>query len=128
MNKRIVNVDSLPRLGPYSHAVVAEPFVFLSGLVPIDPATGAKIQDDVGAATALVLENAKLVLAAAGASLESVVKTTVFLTDMASFPAMNEVYARYFTSSHPARSTVAVKQLPADLPVEIEIVALVGAR
>ena len=119
-----VNVDSIPRLGPYSHAMAAPPFLFLAGQIPVVGATGEVLKGDVGAATEQVIQNIRTVLAAAGCDLTHVVKTTVFLTDMAHFSAMNAVYGAHFVTHHPARSTVAVKALPGGADVEIEVVAL----
>ena len=124
MEKKCINVDGLFKAGPYSHAVEAGGMLFLSGTVPVDPKSGEPAADDIGQSTARVLENIKLVLEAAGSSLEQVVKATVFLTDMADFGAMNEVYKTYFTANEPARSCVAVKELPGKFPVEIEVIAL----
>jgi len=124
MEKKCINVDGLFKAGPYSHAVEAGGMLFLSGTVPVDPKSGEPAVGDIGQATARVLENIKLVLEAAGSSLEQVVKATVFLTDMADFGAMNEVYKTYFMANEPARSCVAVKELPGKFPVEIEVIAL----
>jgi len=124
MEKKCINVDGLFKAGPYSHAVEAGGMLFLSGTVPVDPKSGELAAGDIGQSTARVLENIKLVLEAAGSSLEQVVKATVFLTDMADFGAMNEVYKTYFTANEPARSCVAVKELPGKFPVEIEVIAL----
>jgi len=124
MAKKITDVEWLSKGGPYSHAVEANGFLFLSGMVPINVEKNLAIRDDIKAATALVLENIKKLLAAAGSSLENTVKVTVFLTDMNNFQAMNEVYAAYFTEKQPARSCVAVRELPMDFPVEIEVVAV----
>ncbi len=124
MNKRIIAVDNIPAAGPYSQAVEAGPFVFCSGQIPIDPTTGAVIVSDIGAATEQVLKNLQALLAAAGLGLEHVVKTTVFLTNMGDFTAMNDIYGRYFPKDHPARSTVQVAALPKGVPIEIEAVAM----
>ncbi|GAC1456301.1 MAG: RidA family protein [Ktedonobacterales bacterium] len=111
-------------MGPYSQAIVADTLVFASGQIALDPATGQLHGEDVREQTRRALDNVKAVLAAAGSSLEQVVKTTVFLTRMADFAAMNEVYAEYFTSAPPARSTVAVAELPRGALVEVEVIAL----
>lgn len=116
----------IPAAGPYSQAVLIGDLIFCSGQIPLDPETGEVITEDVGKATARCLDNLSAVLRAYGTSLEAVVKTTVYLTDMNNFPAMNEVYARYFSSAHPARSTVAVSALPRGAPVEIEAIAIIG--
>ncbi|MEW5784512.1 MAG: Rid family detoxifying hydrolase [Bacillota bacterium] len=110
--------------GPYSQAVEAGGFIFLSGVVPVHAAQGLSITDDIRAATALVLDNIKVILAEAGSSLDRAVKVTVFLRDMADFAAMNEVYVAYFTENRPARSCVAVRELPGNFPIEIELIAL----
>jgi 2-iminobutanoate/2-iminopropanoate deaminase len=114
-------------IGPYSQAITAGNFIFTSGQVALDPATGTLAGDDIGAQTRRAIENMRAVLQAAGTDLDRVVKTTVFLVDMADFTAMNEVYATYFTGSPPARSTVAVAQLPRNARFEIECVALLAA-
>lgn len=120
----LVASERAPRaVGPYSQAVVAGGLVFTAGQVGLDPGTGAVVPGGVAAETARALENLRAVLAAAGSGLDRVVKTTVFLTDMADFAAMNEVYARVFGSHRPARSTVAVAALPRGAKVEIEAVA-----
>lgn len=110
-------------VGPYSQAIVAGPFVYASGQLPIDPATGAFPEGGIKEQTRQSLTNVKNVLAEAGIGLDRVVKTTVFLSDMANFGAMNEVYAEFFSTPYPARSAVAVKALPKDALVEIEVVA-----
>jgi 2-iminobutanoate/2-iminopropanoate deaminase len=110
-------------IGPYSQAIKANGFVFLSGQVGLDPQSGEMVGPDVRQQTERVLENLKAVLEAAGTSLHHVVKTTVFLKSMDDFPAMNEVYARYFTSAPPARATVEVSRLPKNALVEIDVMA-----
>lgn len=122
--KHIVATDKAPKaIGPYSQAVVFNGLVFCSGQIPLDPATGALVQGGVAEQTARVLDNLAAVLEAAGSSLDSVLKTTVFLKDMSDFSAMNEVYARYFKTNPPARATVEAARLPRDVRVEIEAVA-----
>ncbi|WP_338253590.1 RidA family protein [Dictyobacter halimunensis] len=111
-------------IGPYNQAIRYGQFVYTSGQIPLDPATGEMVGDDVQTQTHRVLQNLQAVLKAAGASLNSVIKTTVFLTRMSDFQAMNEVYATYFGDVAPARSTVAVVELPRKALVEIECVAL----
>jgi 2-iminobutanoate/2-iminopropanoate deaminase len=126
MNKEIIQTDSAPKaIGPYSQAVKIKDFIFVSGQIPVDPGTGDLVEGDIGIQTRQVLSNVRAVLAAAGASLENVVKTTVFLTDMGNFTAMNDVYATFFPSSPPARACVEVRGLPKGVPVEIEAVAVV---
>jgi 2-iminobutanoate/2-iminopropanoate deaminase len=122
----IVATDRGPKaIGPYSQAVRANGFVFLSGQIPLDPKTQQIVEGDVAVQTERVMENLKGVVEAAGSSLHHVVKTTVFLADMNDFAAMNEVYARYFTANAPARSTVEVARLPKNVRVEIDLIALI---
>lgn len=123
MKKPITSTEAPAAIGPYSQAIDAGAFVFVSGQLPINPATG-EMPDDVTAQSAQSLANAKAVLAAAGLSLDNVVKTTVFLADMADFAAMNAVYEANFTAPFPARSAVAVKTLPKGAKVEIEVIAV----
>jgi len=113
-------------IGPYSQAVRAGGFVFVSGQVAIDPATQQVISGDVAAHTDRVLKNMSAILNAAGTGLERVVRSTVFLKNMDDFAAMNQVYAKYFTAAPPARSTVEVARLPKDVLVEIDVIALAG--
>lgn len=125
--KHIVSSERAPRaIGPYSQAVIWQGLVFLSGQIPLDPATGEMIEGDIAAQTERVLENLRAVLEACGSSLERVLKTTVYLTDLDDFPAMNEVYARYFPSAPPARATVGASRLPRGARIEIEAIAEVG--
>ena len=112
-------------LGPYSQAIKAGGFVYVSGQVPIDPETGEFVPGGIAEQTDRVLKNVAAVLEAAGSSLEQVVKTTVFLAEMNEFGAMNEVYAKFFKDAPPARATVQAARLPKDARVEIEAVALV---
>ena len=122
--KRIIATDRAPKaIGPYSQAVLSNGFAFLSGQIPLDPATGQVIDGDIAAQTERVFENLKAVLEACGSSLAQVVKTTVFLKDMGEFAAMNAVYGRYFPENPPARATVEAARLPRDVRVEIECVA-----
>lgn len=113
-------------IGPYSQAVVVDGFVFCSGQIPLDPATGELLDGDVQAQTDLVLKNMAAVLEASGSSMGQVVKTTCFLKDMNDFAAMNEVYARHFGDHRPARAAVQAARLPRDVQVEIECIAKVG--
>ena len=110
-------------IGPYSQAVRSGSFLFCSGQIPLDPATGQLVEGGIEAQTAQVLDNLTAVLAAAGLTLRDVVKTTVFLVSMDDFPAMNEVYARYFDEDPPARSTIGVAALPKGARFEIEAIA-----
>ena len=120
----IVLTDKGPKpIGPYSQAIRANGFLYLSGQVALDPKTGELVGSDVAQQTQRTLENVKGILEAAGSNLHHVVKTTVFLKDMNDFAAMNETYAKYFPSAPPARSTVQVARLPKDALVEIEVIA-----
>jgi 2-iminobutanoate/2-iminopropanoate deaminase len=123
----VVHTKQAPdAIGPYSQAVVANGMVFTAGQIALDPATMQIVEGDVRAQAEQVMKNLTAVLTEAGASWSSVVKTTIFLRDMADFQAVNEVYGRALGESRPARSTVAVAGLPRDVRVEIEVVALVG--
>ena len=110
-------------IGPYSQAVKANGFVFLSGQIALDPNTQQVVEGDVSVQTKRVLENLKAIVEAAGSSFQRVVKTTVFLADMNDFAAMNEVYGQYFVTHRPARSTVEVSRLPRDVRLEIDLIA-----
>jgi 2-iminobutanoate/2-iminopropanoate deaminase len=124
--KTIISTEQAPKaIGPYSQAVISNGFAFLSGQIPLDPATNQLIEGGIAAQTERVLENLKSVLEAAGSSLDRVVKTTVYLKDMGEFAKMNEVYGRYFTSNAPARATVEAARLPRDVAVEIDCIAAV---
>jgi 2-iminobutanoate/2-iminopropanoate deaminase len=123
--KDIVLTDRGPKpIGPYSQAVKANGFLFVSGQVALDPKTGEMLGGEITQQTERVLQNLKGIVEAAGSNLSRVVKTTVFLKDMNEFASMNEVYARFFTLAPPARSTVQVSRLPKDALVEIELVAV----
>lgn len=122
--KEVISTTAAPgAIGPYSQAIKAGNMLFCSGQIPVDPATGT-IPEGIKAQTAQSLANVKAILAAAGASIENVVKTTVFLADMSLFGEMNEVYAQNFTEPFPARSAVAVRELPKQVLVEIEVIAV----
>jgi len=125
MREVIATADAPKAIGPYSQAIKANGFVFVSGQIPLDPATQQIIAGDVAAQTERVLQNLAGILQAAGSSLGQVVKAGVFLKNMSDFAAMNEVYGRYFTQAPPARSTVEVARLPKDVLVEIDVIALV---
>lgn len=126
---KIIATPAAPRaIGPYSQAVVHHGLVYLSGQIPLDPATGELIAGDITAQTERVLANIAAVLEASGSSLSRIVKTTVFLKDMGEFAAMNAVYARFFETNPPARSTVEVARLPRDSRVEIECIAIVDSE
>lgn len=122
MKNPIATNNAPGAIGPYSQAIDAGPFLFISGQIPVDPATGA-IAEGIKAQTAQSIKNIKAILAAAGLTIDNVVKTTVFLADMAMFGDMNEVYAEHFTAPFPARSAVAVRELPKQVLVEIEVIA-----
>ncbi|RPH38703.1 MAG: RidA family protein [Planctomycetota bacterium] len=125
MGKKIVSTDAAPKaIGPYSQAVDLGDLVFLSGQIPLDPASGQFVgAGDVVAQTERVIQNMQGVLQAAGMTLSNVVRTTVFMIDLAEFPKMNEVYAKYFPQDPPARSTVQVAALPRGSRVEIDAIA-----
>lgn len=123
--KRVHTEHAPAAIGPYSQAVVVDGLVFCSGQIALDPATGEVVGADVKAQTERVLRNLAAVLEAAGSSLDQVVKTTVFLADMADFGAMNEVYGSHFGDHRPARAAVAARELPKQVLVEIECVARV---
>lgn len=125
MRDVIATNDAPKAIGPYSQAIKANGFVFVSGQIPIDPATQQLIEGDVAAQTERVLKNLSAILKTAGSSLQNVVKAGVFLKNMSDFAAMNEVYGRYFTAAPPARSTVEVARLPKDVLVEIDVIAMV---
>lgn len=122
--KRVIATTSAPgAIGPYSQAIDTGSFVYASGQIPLDPVTGA-IPEGIEAQTAQSLANVCAILEAAGLTVANVVKTTVFLSDMANFGAMNEVYGKVFTEPYPARSAVAVRELPKGVLVEIEVIAI----
>lgn len=122
----VVSTDKAPgAIGPYSQAIKTNGMVYCSGQIPIDPATGDFVSDDIAEQTVQVFRNLTAVLEAAGSGLDRVVKTTVFLADMNDFAAMNEVYGKYFRENKPARATVQAARLPRDAKVEIECIAVV---
>ena len=123
MKRTIATTDAPAAVGPYSQAIAVGDLLFCAGQIPLDPATGALVEGDITAQTTRVLENVRAVLAANGMTFADVVKSTVFLTDLADFGAMNAVYASYFTEPYPARSTVQVAALPRGASVEIEVIA-----
>jgi 2-iminobutanoate/2-iminopropanoate deaminase len=124
MRDVISTKDAPQAIGPYSQAIRANGFVFVSGQVAIDPATQQVISGDIAAQADRVLKNLSAILRTAGSGMEKVVRSTVFLKDMGDFTAMNEVYARYFSANPPARSTVQAARLPKDVLVEIDVIAL----
>ena len=115
--------NSAPAVGPYNHAVRVGDLLFCAGQIPLDPATGNLVAGDIKAQTTRVLENVRAILEDQELSFANVVKSTVFMTNLADFASMNEVYAKYFTSDYPARSTVQVAALPRGANVEIELIA-----
>jgi 2-iminobutanoate/2-iminopropanoate deaminase len=122
-----VTTGAAPKaLGPYSQAIRAGQFLFVSGQVPIDPATGELIQGSIADQTRRALQNIGEILTAGGASFQQVVRTTVYLADLSDFTAMNEVYATFFTAPQPARSTIQAARLPRDARVEIDMIAFLG--
>ena len=123
--KQAISVPGAPKaIGPYSSALRADPFVFVSGQVPFDPQTGALIDGDIAAQTRRVLQNIGALLTGAGLSYTDVVRTTVFLADMNDFAAMNDVYKTFFAEPYPARSTVQAARLPRDARIEIDAIAI----
>lgn len=123
MRKAVATTDAPAAIGPYSQAVIAGGFLFVSGQIPLDPATGALVSGSIADETRRVFDNLKAILEAAGATFDNVVKTTVYLSDMADFSAMNDVYATYFSDPAPARATVQAAALPKDVRVEIDLIA-----
>jgi 2-iminobutanoate/2-iminopropanoate deaminase len=127
MGRRVVSTDEAPAaVGPYSQAVVADGWVWVSGQIPLDPRTGAMVEGDVATQARRCLDSVAAVLRAAGSSLDRVVRATVYLVDMNDFAAVNEVYATYFPADPPSRACVEVRRLPKDARVEIDAVARVG--
>jgi 2-iminobutanoate/2-iminopropanoate deaminase len=125
MQKKISTSKAPAAIGPYSQAIAAGDYLFTSGQIPLDPVTGSISGSTISEQSERVMQNLAAVLEEAGASFNSVIKTTCFLSDMADFSAFNEVYAKYFTQN-PARSCVAVKTLPKNVLVEVEVVAYIG--
>jgi 2-iminobutanoate/2-iminopropanoate deaminase len=125
MKETISTTNAPGAIGPYSQAIKAGEMVFCSGQIPIDPATGEFVSEDVAEQTEQVLKNLNEVLAAAGGGLGDVVKTTVFLADMNDFSAMNDVYGRFFNENKPARATIQAARLPKDARVEIDCIAVI---
>jgi len=124
MGKKIIKTADAPQaIGPYSQAVDAGGFVFVSGQIPIDPKTGNPVDGDIRVQAKQVLDNGKAILTAAGCSMSMVVKATIYLKSITDFAAVNEVYGSYFPSDHPARATVEVSRLPKDVGVEMDFVA-----
>lgn len=125
MSMKSIHTNQAPAaIGPYSQAIEANGMIFASGQIPIDPATGQFVEGSIQEQTRQALTNARNILQAAGTDMENVIKTTVYLSDIQNFAAMNEVYAQFFTEPFPARSAVAVKDLPKGALVEIEVLAI----
>jgi 2-iminobutanoate/2-iminopropanoate deaminase len=124
LSKQAISTPSAPAaIGPYSQAIRSGSLLFISGQIPLDPETGKVVEGDAAIQTARVLQNLSAILEAAGSSFAQVLKTTVYLCDMADFSLMNEVYARFFGDCPPARATVAVSRLPRNVSVEIDLIA-----
>ena len=127
MIRKIIKTDKAPQaIGPYSQAVEAGGFVFVSGQIPIDPKTGNVVQADIKAQAKLVMQNAQAILEAAGYGMTNVVRTTIYLKNISDFAAVNEVYAGFFPSDPPARATVEVSRLPKDVALEMDFIAWRG--
>lgn len=127
MSKILIKTDKAPAaIGPYSQAVICNSLLYTSGMIAIDPSTGILSTGDIEEQTTLVIENLEALIGSTGASLRNVIKTTVFMKDMNEFGKMNEIYAKYFGDSPPARSTVEVARLPKDVLVEIECIVELG--
>jgi 2-iminobutanoate/2-iminopropanoate deaminase len=127
MKKIVHTSDAPPAIGPYSQAVEAGGFLFVSGQIPLDPKTGNLVHGDIKDQTKQVMENAKAILAAAGCGMDQVVKATIYLKNIGDFAVVNEVYGAYFPSNPPARATVEVSRLPKETTVEIDVIAWKGA-
>ncbi len=125
MKKKVIHTKEAPEaIGPYSQAIGAGGLLFVSGQIPLDPQTGKIVGGDIETQTEKVLENLKAVVAAAGLTLDSIVKTTIYLSDMKNFSRFNTVYGQYFPENPPARATVEVARLPKDVRIEIEAIAI----
>jgi 2-iminobutanoate/2-iminopropanoate deaminase len=123
--KNVIATDNAPKaIGPYSQAVEANGFVFVSGQIPLDPKTGTVVTGDIREQTKRVMENGKAILAAAGCALSNVVRSTIYLKSISDFSIVNEIYGSYFPTDPPARSTVEVSKLPKDVALEIDFVAI----
>ena len=123
--KTIINTNNAPApIGPYSQAIAAGNFVFVSGQIPMDPSTGDIVSENVKAETKQVMENIKAILSEAGLGFDHIVKTSIFLTDMQTFAQVNEVYGSYFTNQFPARETIQVSALPKNVNIEISVTAV----
>ena len=129
MQKEIISTKDAPQaIGPYSQAIRFGNLIFASGQIPIEPETGKILKGDIKGQTKLILENLNNVLAAGGSSLDNVLRTTIFLTDLENYPVVNETYAQYFNDFPPARSTVQVAKLPMDAQIEIDAIACINTE
>ncbi|MBS1257503.1 MAG: 2-iminobutanoate/2-iminopropanoate deaminase [Candidatus Scalindua arabica] len=129
MQKEIISTKDAPQaIGPYSQAIRFDNLIFVSGQIPIDPETGKILQGDINEQTKLILKNMDDILTAGGSSLNNVLRTTIFLTDLENYPVVNETYAQYFHDLPPARSTVQVAKLPMDAQIEIDAIACVNTE
>ncbi|MCP2605121.1 RidA family protein [Candidatus Aminicenantes bacterium AH-873-B07] len=123
--KKEIKTEKAPKaIGPYSQAIKANGFIFVSGQIPINPATGELIKGSIEQQTEQVLKNIKAILEEAGSSLENVVKSTVYLADLKNYPKMNQIYSKYFPAPYPARAAFQAARLPKDVGIEIEVIAL----
>ena len=128
MNREVITTDRAPAaIGPYSQGIRANGFIFFSGQIPLNPFSGEVVLGDIAVQVELVMNNIEALLTASGTGFQNVVKTTIFLTSLADFSVVNEIYGRRFTGDPPARSTVEVKALPKGVAIEIEIIAVEGA-
>ena len=127
--KKEIKTEKAPKaIGPYSQAIEANGFIFVSGQIPIDPATGEIIKGSIEKQTEQVLKNIKAILEEAGSSLQNIVKSTVYLSNLEDYPKMNEIYSKYIPAPYPARAAFQVARLPKDVGIEIEVIALVSKR
>ncbi len=128
MRREIITTDRAPAaIGPYSQGIRANGFIFFSGQIPLNPVSGEVVQGNIAVQAEIVMNNIEALLSACGIGFENVVKTTIFLTNLADFGTVNEIYGRRFNSEPPARSTVEVKALPKGVDIEIEVIAVDGA-
>ena len=127
MNRQVITTDKAPAaIGPYSQGIRVNGFIFFSGQIPLNPVSGEVVQGDIAVQAEMVMNNIEALLTACGISFKNVVKTTIFLTNLADFALVNEIYGRRFTAEPPARSTVEVKALPKGVDIEIEVIAVDG--
>jgi 2-iminobutanoate/2-iminopropanoate deaminase len=127
MSREVITTDKAPAaIGPYSQGIRANGFIFFSGQIPLNPVSGEVVQGDIAVQAEMVMNNIEALLTACGISFKNIVKTTIFLTNLADFALVNEIYGRRFTAEPPARSTVEVKALPKGVDIEIEVIAVDG--